>query len=54
VTFPVKVYAMVRFSVTPEVNAVSALLLLMTIMLTAVAMKLQSVSSAIAGGDQSE
>jgi spermidine/putrescine transport system permease protein len=54
VTFPVKVYAMVRFSVTPEVNAVSAMLLVFTVLLTAVAMKLQGVSSAIARGHQSD
>jgi spermidine/putrescine transport system permease protein len=41
VTFPVKVYSMVRFSVTPEVNAASALLILLTIILTAVALKIQ-------------
>jgi spermidine/putrescine transport system permease protein len=41
VTFPVKVYSMVRFSVTPEVNAASALLILLTIILTAAALKLQ-------------
>ena len=45
VTFPVKVYSMVRFSVTPEVNAVSALLILLTIILTAAAMKLQSAAA---------
>ena len=43
-TFPVKVYSMVRFSVTPEVNAVSALLILLTIILTTIALKLQDVS----------
>ena len=43
-TFPVKVYSMVRFSVTPEVNAVSSLLILLTIILTAVALKLQDSS----------
>ena len=43
-TFPVKVYSMVRFSVTPEVNAVSSLLILLTIILTAVALKLQDIS----------
>ena len=32
-TFPVKVYSMVRFSVTPEVNAASALLILLTVIL---------------------
>lgn len=41
VTFPVKVYAMVRFSVTPEVNAASTLLICLTVLLTAVAMRLQ-------------
>ena len=45
ITFPVKVYSMVRFSVTPEVNAVSALLILMTIILTTIALKLQDISS---------
>ncbi|WP_448579801.1 ABC transporter permease [Thermaurantiacus sp.] len=42
VTFPVKVYAMVRFSVTPEVNAVSTLLLAITVLLTFVALRLQA------------
>jgi spermidine/putrescine transport system permease protein len=41
VTFPVKVYAMVRFSVTPEVNAASTMLILVTVALTAIAMRLQ-------------
>jgi spermidine/putrescine transport system permease protein len=42
VTFPVKVYAMVRFSVTPEVNAISTLLLAITVLLTFVALRLQA------------
>lgn len=42
ITFPVKVYSMVRFSVTPEVNAASALLILLTVVLTTIALKLQS------------
>jgi len=42
VTFPVKVYSMVRFSVTPEVNAASAVLIVITIALTATAMWLQN------------
>ena len=42
VTFPVKVYSMVRFSVTPEVNAASTVLIVLTILLTAVALKVQS------------
>lgn len=43
ITFPVKVYSMVRFSVTPEVNAASTLLIIMTVVLTSVALKLQGV-----------
>ncbi|OHT18103.1 ABC transporter permease [Edaphosphingomonas haloaromaticamans] len=41
VTFPVKVYSMVRFSVTPEVNAASTVLILLTVALTAVGLRLQ-------------
>jgi spermidine/putrescine transport system permease protein len=41
VTFPVKVYSMVRFSVTPEINAASTVLVVVTIVLTAVAMRFQ-------------
>ena len=41
VTFPVKVYSMVRFSVTPEVNAVSTLLLALTVALTWAALRFQ-------------
>jgi spermidine/putrescine transport system permease protein len=33
VTFPVKVYSMVRFSVTPEVNAASTMLIVLTVVL---------------------
>jgi spermidine/putrescine transport system permease protein len=50
ITFPVKVYSMVRFSVTPEVNAVSALLILLTVILTAVALKLQDINAAAEAG----
>jgi spermidine/putrescine transport system permease protein len=42
VTFPVKVYSMVRFSVTPKVNAISTLLLVFTVVLTFVALRLQA------------
>ena len=42
VTFPVKVYSMVRFSVTPKVNAISTLLLLLTVILTLIALRLQA------------
>jgi spermidine/putrescine transport system permease protein len=45
ITFPVKVYSMVRFSVTPEVNAASALLILLTVILTTVALKLQDINA---------
>jgi spermidine/putrescine transport system permease protein len=43
ITFPVKVYSMVRFSVTPEVNAASTILIVLTVALTAIALKLQGV-----------
>ena len=49
VTFPVKVYSMVRFSVTPEVNAASTILIVMTVILTAVALRLQGDPAAAAG-----
>jgi len=39
-TFPVKVYSMVRFSVTPEVNAASTILIVLTVALTAFALKI--------------
>jgi len=42
VTFPVKVYSMVRFSVTPEVNAASTALIVITMVATIIAMRLQS------------
>ena len=50
VTFPVKVYSMVRFSVTPEVNAASTLLIVLTIVLTAIALKVQGDPASTAGG----
>ena len=42
VTFPVKVYSMVRFSVTPEVNAASTLLIVITVVATFFAMRFQA------------
>ena len=48
VTFPVKVYSMVRFSVTPEVNAASTILIVFTVVLTALALRMQK-PTAIAG-----
>lgn len=44
VTFPVKVYSMVRFGITPEINAVSTLLLVLTVVLTAVALRVQALA----------
>ena len=41
ITFPVKVYSMVRFSVTPEVNAASTLLIIITVLFTAVGLRMQ-------------
>ncbi len=41
VTFPVKVYSMVRFSVTPEVNAASTVLIVLTVVMTAAALWMQ-------------
>ncbi|HEY5701530.1 MAG TPA: ABC transporter permease [Gammaproteobacteria bacterium] len=41
ITFPVKVYSMVRFSVTPEVNAASTVLIVITVALTTVALWMQ-------------
>ena len=45
VTFPVKIYSMVRFSVTPEINAASTVLILMTLVLTYIALRYQRQSS---------
>jgi spermidine/putrescine transport system permease protein len=50
ITFPVKVYSMVRFSVTPEVNAASAIVIALTVILTTIALKLQSRMGTIAQG----
>lgn len=49
VTFPVKVYSMVRFSVTPEVNAASTILIVVTVLLTFLALKFQGSSALTAG-----
>jgi spermidine/putrescine transport system permease protein len=40
-TFPVKIYSMLRFSVTPEVNAASTVLIVITLSLTLIAMIVQ-------------
>jgi len=40
-TFPVQVYSMVRFGATPEVNAASTVLIVVTILLTIIAVRWQ-------------
>ncbi|MGF1609207.1 MAG: ABC transporter permease [Kiloniellales bacterium] len=50
-TFPVKVYSMVRFSVTPEVNAASSILIAITLTLTVTALVIQSRWIRKRGGD---
>ncbi|MFZ4684479.1 MAG: ABC transporter permease [Hyphomonadaceae bacterium] len=42
VTFPVKVYSMLRFSISPEVNAASTILIVVTVALTAIGLHLQN------------
>jgi spermidine/putrescine transport system permease protein len=42
ITFPVKVYSMLRFSVTPEVNAASTILIVVTVILTAIGLQMQN------------
>ena len=42
VTFPVKVYSLVRRGVSPEINAISTALIVITVVATVVAMKLQA------------
>ena len=42
ITFPIKIYSMIRFSVTPEVNAASAVLIAITLVMTTFALWFQS------------
>lgn len=42
ITLPVKIFSMVRFSVTPEVNAASTVLIVITVIATVVAMRFQN------------
>jgi spermidine/putrescine transport system permease protein len=42
VTFPVKIYSMVKNSITPQINAASTVLIVITIAATILAMKLQA------------
>jgi len=44
-TLPIKIFSMVRFSVTPEVNAASTVLIVITLTLTVVTMLIQSRSA---------
>ena len=44
VTFPVKVYSLARRGVSPEINAASTVLIVITVVATVLAMKLQSQS----------
>ncbi len=41
-TLPIKIYSMLRFSVTPEVNAASTVLIVLTLALTVTAMTIQA------------
>ena len=50
ITFPVKVYSMVRFSVTPEVNAVSTMLIVITVILTTIALRMEKQMGAMSQG----
>jgi spermidine/putrescine transport system permease protein len=49
VTFPVKVYSLVRRGVTPDINAASSVLILITVVATVLAMKLQAPAKAAKG-----
>jgi spermidine/putrescine transport system permease protein len=49
-TLPIKIFSMVRFSVTPEVNAASTVLIVMTLALAVGAMILQSRKGSKNGG----
>ena len=51
-TFPIKIFSMVRFSVTPEVNAASTVLIVITLVLTVLALRLQSPVGRAAGNPQ--
>lgn len=46
VTLPVKIYSMVRFSVTPEINAASTVVIVLTLVLTVFALRFQNKDSA--------
>ena len=44
-TFPVLVYSLVKRGVTPDINAASTILIILTVLLTAVALKFQGVKA---------
>jgi len=46
VTLPVKIYSMVRFSVTPEINAASTVIVVLTLVLTVFALRFQNKDNA--------
>jgi spermidine/putrescine transport system permease protein len=48
-TFPVTVYSMVRFSVSPEINAASTILIAITVFMTFLALRFQGKSALTAG-----
>ncbi|MDE2339887.1 MAG: ABC transporter permease, partial [Alphaproteobacteria bacterium] len=50
ITFPVKIYSMLRTAVTPEINAASTLLILITVVLTAIGLRMQGKDAAGLGG----
>lgn len=50
VTFPVKIYSMVRFSITPEINAASTVLIVLTLILTFLALRYQRPTDASNNG----
>lgn len=50
ITLPVKIFSMIRFSVTPEVNAASTVLIVITVIAMVIAMHLQMPSRRRAGG----
>ncbi len=49
ITLPVKIFSMIRFSVTPEVNAASTVLIVITVIAVVAAMRLQAPARGEAG-----
>jgi spermidine/putrescine transport system permease protein len=40
ITFPIRVYSMIRFGVTPEINAIAAIVMAFSLLLVFVALRL--------------